>query len=231
MSSIADYIFVITNNVYTKEAIYLIVKRILSLLYALELSLGLTPKGFTDVPLVAENNFEKVSNIVGRNELKLLYIIANFKRNCDLNYLRQNIRDLGYNISSDNDLLQFLLGLFERYVRKILSHFGHSIGNGNIFKLIKEYEQKRKEQKPISILLNLMTLLPNRLILRDNRHRGIIELFIIFRHKLRLGDFLRILVLKFSAILLYRGRDEVISSPKLKDIGHNIAHLWHEYMI
>ena len=231
VSSIADYIFVVTDNVYIKEAVYLTAKRILSLFYALELSLGLTPKGFTEVPVVAENNFEKISNIVGRNELKLLYIIANFKRNCDINYLRQNIMDLGYNTSSDNDLLQFLLESFERYVRKILLHFGRNINNSNIFKFIKEYEKRRKEQKLMSVLLNLMVLLSNRLILRGNGRKDVIELIIMFRHRLRLSDILRILVLKFLAIILFRGRNEVLSSPKLKDIGHNIAHLWHKYMI
>ncbi len=231
ISSIADYIFVAINDVRINEAMYIISKRVLSLLYALELSLGLTPKGFTEVPLVAENNFEIVSNIVERNELKLLYTMANFKRSCDLNYLKQSIRNLGYNISSDNDLLQFLLKLFERYVRKVLPYFGNNINNSNMFKFINEFEQSRKEQKLMTVFLNLLILSLNHLILRGNRCRDVIELIIMFRRKLRLSDFLRILVLKFLTIILYRGRKEVASSTKLKDIGHNIVHLWYEYMI
>jgi len=231
ISSLADYLLVAVNDTYVDEAVYIIAKRVLSLLYALELSLGLMPKGFTEVPIVAEENFERVSNVIGRNELKLLRIIADFKRNCDLDHLRQSIRDSGYEIASDNDLLEFLLGLFERYAKKIFSYLGHSIDGSNILKFIRETEQSRRKRRLMLLLINLITLLPSSLLLQTNKGKNVLELISMFRHRLSLGDFLRLLILKFSAILLYRGRCKALLSPKLKDLGRNIAYLWREYMI
>jgi hypothetical protein len=235
ISSIADYIFVLVNKVRTKEAIYIISKRILSLFYALELSMGLTPRGFTDVPIIAEKNLEKINNFVGENELKLLYVIANFKKNCDLSYLKQNIRNLGYNISSDNDLLQLLLDFFENYVKKVLFHFVLNTSNYNIIELINKFEKRYKRLNYTMMLLYFFVLSLNYLTTRNNKYgslSGLIAMLIaILKYKLKLEDLLRILVLKFAVIMIYEGRNKVLSSIKLKNVGLSISNLWYKYMV
>jgi hypothetical protein len=235
ISSIADYIFVLVNKVRTKEAIYIISKRILSLFYALELSMGLTPRGFTDVPIIAEKNLEKINNFVGENELKLLYVIANFKKNCDLSYLKQNIRNLGYNISSDNDLLQLLLDFFENYVKKVLFHFVLNTSNYNIIELINKFEKRYKRLNYTMKLLYFFILSLNYLTTRNNKYGSLSELIAmliaILKYKLKLEDLLRILVLKFAVIMIYEGRNKVLSSIKLKNVGLSISNLWYKYMV
>jgi hypothetical protein len=235
ISSIADYIFVLVNKVRTKEAIYIISKRILSLFYALELSMGLTPRGFTDVPIIAEKNLEKINNFVGENELKLLYVIANFKKNCDLSYLKQNIRNLGYNISSDNDLLQLLLDFFENYVKKVLFHFVLNTSNYNIIELINKFEKRYKRLNYTMMLLYFFVLSLNYLTTRNNKYGSLSELIAmliaILKYKLKLEDLLRILVLKFAVIMIYEGRNKVLSSIKLKNVGLSISNLWYKYMV
>jgi len=47
----------------------------------------------------------------------------------------------------------------------------------------------------------------------------------------RLHDFLRILVLKFYILMLYRRKSSVTTFHKLKDMGLNIINLWYRYMI
>jgi hypothetical protein len=228
ISSIADYIFVSINNVHAKEAIYILSKRILSLFYALELSMGLTPKGFTDVPTIAEKNSEKINGFIDEDELKLLYIIANFKKNCDLNYLKQSTRNLGYNISSDNDLLQLLLDFFENYVKKVLFYFVLNTNNCSIVKLIKKFEKNYRRLNHAVVFIYFFF---NYFTTRNKKYESIPDLTVVLKYKLKLEDLLRILVLKFAVIMIYEGRNKVLSSTRLKDIGLSISNLWYKYMV
>jgi len=211
-----------------KEAIYILSKRILSLFYALELSMGLTPKGFTDVPIIAEKNPEKINNFIDEDELKLLYIIANFKKNCDLNYLKQSTRNLGYNISSDNDLLQLLLDFFENYIKKVLFYFVLNTNNCSIVKLIKKFENKCRKLNYAAVFIYFFF---NYFTTRNKKYESIPDLTAVLKYKLKLEDLLRILVLKFAVIMIYEGRNKILSSTRLKDIGLSISNLWYKYMV
>jgi len=231
ISSIADYIFVAIDGVCIDEAVYIIGKRILSLLYALELSLGLAPRGFTDAPLVAKSALIDVGIFIREKELELLLNLANFKKNCNLKYLIQAIRDLGFDVSSKRDLLELLLRLFEKYVINFISYFVPNRPNETMIPFIREYEQKCKLRNLISVLLNVVVSLSKCLILRKNSDENLSGITTMIKYRLRLGDFLRILVLKFFMIVLYRGRSRVLQSPKLRYLGHSIARLWYRYMI
>lgn len=241
VSSIADYLYVITNDVNETKALYTIIKRILSLFYALDLALGFRPQSFAEAPLIVMNNLEKMHRFVDENDLELLQTIATCRKHSDLQCLLQVMKTSCSErvCEGQSFLLNSLYTIFEKYAVRILwylikiktSHtmHKHPIDRSEVVAVAEIYKQLRKPNFA-QTFITLIDLL-NSLLVRKHKRDLALKVYTLFKRELTLYDFLRYLILKFFALILLKGRDEVLRSQRLKKVGSFIANLWYRYML
>jgi len=242
ISSIADYIHVVTNHSSETEALYTITKRILSLFYALDLALGFKPQSFTEAPLIIMDNLEKMQRFIDENDLKILKATMTCRKNLDPRCLLQHMNaSYSEETCESKRLLDSFYVAFEKYAERILQYFieikalhttrMHSIEieRCGAVAVAEIYKQLRKLDFAQAFIVPIYLL--NSLLVRKHKQELALKVYTLLKHKLILQDFLRYLVLKFFTLICLKGRNEVLRSHRLKELGFFIADLWYRYML
>jgi len=240
ISSIADYIHIVTNHSSETEALYTITKRILSLFYALDLALGFKPQSFTEAPLIVMDNLEKMQRFIDENDLKILKATMTCRRSLDPRCLLQHMNS-SYSEETRESLLDSFYVAFEKYAERILQYFieikalhitrMHSIEieRRGAVAIAEIYKQLQKLDFAQTFIVPIYLL--NSLLARKHKQELAPKVYALLKHKLILQDFLRYLVLKFFTLIRLKRRNEVLNSHKLKELGFFIADLWYRYML
>jgi len=242
VSSIADYIYLVTNHPSEIEALYTITKRILSLFYALDLVLGFKPRSFTEASLIAIDNLEKMRRFIDESDLKILKAVVTCRRSLGAQRPLQCM-DASHSeeICESERLLESFYDVFEKYAERILWYFieiktlhtacTHSIeieGCGaavvaEVYKRLRKLNLTRAFVVPIYLLGSLLA--------RKHKQGLVLKMRALLKHKLILQDYLRYLILKFFALIRLKGRNEVLRSHRLRELGFYLASLWYKYML
>jgi len=245
VSSIADYIYLIANHPSEIEALYTITKRISSLFYALDLALGLKPRSFTEAPLVAIDNLEKMRGFIGESDLRTLKAAVACRRSLGTQRSLQRM-DASYSeeickSERGERLLESFYDAFEKYAERILRYFieiktlhttrTHSIeieGRGTVA-VAEVYKRLRKLNLTQAFVVPIYML--NSLLAREHKQELVLKAYALLKHKLTLQDLLRYLILKFFTLIRLKGRNAVLCSHRLRELGFYLASLWYKYML
>ena len=231
ISSFVDVLSVILklNNEIDAKSIYVLSKRILTLLYCIELYLGLRPRSFSETPLIATINFEKLNKFIDENDLKLLNLLSKIK-----SYSKcQEVAE----VSQIN--VEELIRLYIKLLRGFLIGISNDLGVFDglaLFTRIKDVKTlPRKKLIPFVALLVVpyVVLYVTALLSRkDNSDVSRLrdELAVVIRYRMRLADLLRLLALKYLVVLLIGDLQRIVRNANLVNAGLKIVSLWNKYM-
>lgn len=221
ISSIADYLAVLLKQMSLSKALYTIAKRVLTVLYALELYEGLNPPSFIEAPRFAE----KVK-IVSRADLPLLEICARIKSN--------KTGDT-YSQYASHTFIRVLTSLFEKYAYVFLSHFSRSeLSVENLAEIITLLRKKYKlswKAYLAHIFIYLLLYFVSKCSTRDRSRKILTRLTTLLRYRMKFEDILRLLILGYMLIILNFGKEKINRDPIFKATGVRLVDYWYEYMV
>jgi len=224
ISSFADYLSVIISS--RKEGaidIYILSKRILTLLYCIELYVGLKPQSLSQTPALASMSIEKLTRFINESDLDLLKTLSRFK-NTDRCLSTEELQ-----LVNRNNLLQ----LYEKLLVRFLINFSSDLHIDNISNLASNISSKyRISPGGLFLLILLYTGLYvlNKLILaHEDADRVKEELVVIARYRMRLRDLLRLITLKYAIILL-NNKHLIFEHEEFGKVGMELIDMWHKYM-
>jgi hypothetical protein len=228
ISSFIDYLSVIFNSKSEHKYlnIYVLSKRILTLLYCIELYAGFNPRSFSETPTIAVMNIERLNRFIDKdeNELKFLEVLSDIKnvKSC-LGVKEKRLVD-------KNILMQ----LYEKLLTRFLTNFSLDLHTNNVFDFISNIEKNYRIsfRKLLSLILLYAGLyLFNRMFAtRENADKIKDELVTLIRYRMRLQDLLKLIALKY-AIALLNNKRLTSERNKFAKIGINIVSIWHRYML
>jgi len=224
ISSFVDVLSVILKprNKSNDKDTYILSKRILTLLYCIELYLGLKPRSFSETPLIATMNFEKLESFIDKNDLELLNTLSSIK---SLN----SCRETSSIPQSDKDKL---IHLYKKLLKGFLIRLSNDLGVTNTVELLTRTKEGRliSRRKLLPLLLLYVALYTiAKLLHRDvDKIRG--ELVTMLRYRMRLVDFLRLLALKYL-ILLVTSDLRMTKYTALINAGLKLVDAWYRYMV
>jgi hypothetical protein len=228
ISSFIDYLSVILNSKseHKNLDIYILSKRILTLLYCIELYAGFNPRSFSETPAIAVTNIERLNRFIDKdeNELKLLKILSDIK----------NVRScLGVEekwLVDKNILMQ----LYEKLLIKFLINFSLDLHANNVIDFIsnieKNYKISFKKLLPLILLYTCLYLFNRVFVARENTDKIKDELVTLTRYRMRLQDLLKLTALKYAIVLL-NNKHLTSEGNKFARMGTNIVNAWYRYMI
>lgn len=224
ISSFADYLSVIiSSKMEDAIGIYILSKRILTLLYCIELYVGLKPQSFSETPVLASMNIEKLARFIDESDLGLLKTLSRFK-NTDRCLSTEELQ-----LVNRNNLLQLYVKLLVRF----LINFSNDLHIDNISNLASNISSKyRISPVKIFLLILLYTGLYvlNKLVLaHEDADRVKEELVVIARYRMGLRDLLRLITLKYAIILL-NNRCLIFEHEEFAKVGMELIDMWHKYM-
>jgi hypothetical protein len=222
ISSMADYLAILLkrDQVNTNKILYTITKRVLTVLYALELYKGLNPSSFIEAPLLAER-----FKLIDDEDLTLLEICSKIKS------------DKTGKIYSRYALMittQTLLDLFEKYIRVFLLHFSKNMPNiANSTQLIlmlrKKWALSWKRYFAYVVFYSILYF-PSK-CLKRNYSRAVLEKLVVLLHyRMKIEDLLRLLILYYMLKVLTDGRER-IGKDTLFILAAKLVEYWYKYMV
>jgi hypothetical protein len=222
ISSMADYLAILLkwDQVDTNEVLYTLAKRVLSVLYALELYMGLNPPSFIEAPSLAER-FKLIDE-----DLPLLRICSKIKSDKTGGM---------YSRYAPMITTQALLDLFEKYTRMFLSHFSKNMPNiANSTQLIlmlrKKWTLSWKTYFAYVVLYSTLYFASK--CLKRNYSRTVLEKLVILLHyRMKIEDLLRLLILYHMLKVLTNGREGIGRDPLFKLATAKLVEYWYKYMV
>ena len=224
ISSFIDFLSVTlkSGDKLNSKDVYILSKRILTLLYCIELYFGLKPQSFSETPLVATMNFEKLKNLVDKSDLKLLNTLSEIK-SCN------SCQKIDETWLADKSKLVYL---YKKLLRRFLTLFSSDLGTDNILKRISHIEENfliPRRKLPFLLFLYIALYSIKKFLRRDaSEIRD--ELVIMIRYRMRLQDLLRLLALKYAILLLTKDR-LAIKDINLIRVGLELVNTWYKYMV
>jgi len=223
ISSMADYLVILLkwDQVDTNEVLYTLAKRVLSVLYALELYKGLNPSSFIEAPSLAER-----FKLIDGEDLPLLEICSKIKSDKTGGV---------YSRYAPMITTQALLDLFEKYTRMFLSHFSKNMPNiANSTQLIlmlrKKWALSWKMYFAYVALYSMLYFASK--CFKRNYSRAVLEKLVILLHyRMKIEDLLRLLILYHMLKVLTDGRERIGKDPLFRLVAAKLVEYWYKYMV
>jgi hypothetical protein len=219
----ADYIAILLkrNQVDTDEVLYTLAKRVLSVLYALELYIGLNPSSFIEAPSLAER-----FKLIDDEDSPLLRICSKIKSDKTGGV---------YSRYASMITAQVLLDLFEKYTRIFLSHFSKNMTNivnstQLILMLRKKWMLSWKMYFAYVVFYSMLYFASK--CLKRNYSRAVLEkLMILLHYRMKIENLLRLLILYNMLKVLTYGRERIGKDPLFRLATAKIVEYWYKYMV
>jgi hypothetical protein len=223
ISSMADYLAILLkwDRVNTNEVLYTLAKRVLTVLYALELYMGLNPPSFIETPSLAER-----FKLIDDKDLPLLEICSKIKSDKTGGVYSR----YAFVITT-----QALLDLFEKYTRRFLLHFSKNMPNiANSTQLIlmlhKKWALSWKMYFAYVALYSMLYFTSK--CLKRNYSRAVLEkLIVLLRYRMKIEDLLRLLILYHMLKVLADGRERIGKDPLFRLATAKLVKYWYKYMV
>jgi hypothetical protein len=223
ISSMADYLAILLkwDQVNTNEVLYTLAKRVLTVLYALELYIGLNPSSFIETPLLAER-----FKLIDGEDLPLLEICSKIK---------SDKTGKMYSRYAPMITIQTFLDLFEKYTRMFLSHFSKNVPNiANSTQLIlmlrKRWTLSWKMYFAYVVLYSTLYFASR--CLKRNYSRAVLEKLVVLLHyRMKIEDLLRLLILYYMLKVLTDGRGRISGDPLFRLAVAKLVEYWYKYMV
>jgi hypothetical protein len=223
ISSMADYLAILLkwNQVNTNEVLYTLAKRVLSVLYALELYIGLNPSSFIEAPSLAER-----FKLIDGEDLPLLEICSKIKSD-----KTGGVHSRYASVITT----QALLDLFEKYTRMFLLHFSKNMPNiANSTQLIlmlrKRWALSWKTYFVYVVFYSMLYFASK--CLKRNYSRAVLEKLVVLLHyRMKIEDLLRLLILYYMLKVLADGRGRIGRDPLFRLAVAKLVEYWYKYMV